>query len=140
LFAKVLTHSFFVLIILPVSMGSGRFRLNDEQRRRIGTRIARLREERRWKQAGLAEVAGVEPSRLSKLERGALRLTVEDLVNVALALEISLDELVWGTPQESVLLMRHLQQITPAEDREKAARVLTAIAAGLRGAPREGPR
>ena len=53
-----------------MSTGSGRFRLNDEQRRRIGSRIARLREERRWSQVELAERLEVSRQTIHALETG----------------------------------------------------------------------
>ena len=62
----------------------------------IGERIRELRNQRGWSQAILAEKSGVEPSNISHIERAATKLSLPTLINIANALEVTLDELVYG--------------------------------------------
>lgn len=63
----------------------------------IGRRIKKFRMERRWKQSDLAEKSGVEPSNISHIERAATKVSLPTLVNIANALEVSLDEIVYNS-------------------------------------------
>ncbi|MBR2151706.1 MAG: helix-turn-helix transcriptional regulator [Clostridia bacterium] len=63
----------------------------------IGQRIRELRKKKNWTQAKLAEKSNVEPSNISHIERGATKLSLPTLVNIANVLECSLDELVYGS-------------------------------------------
>ncbi len=63
----------------------------------IGNRIKELRVSRKWTQAYLAEKAGVEPSNISHIERAATKLSLPTLVNIANALEVTLDEIMVGS-------------------------------------------
>lgn len=67
----------------------------------IGTRIRGARKRKGWTQAILAEKSGVEPSNISHIERAATKLSLPTLVAIANALEVSLDELVWGNLTKS---------------------------------------
>lgn len=63
----------------------------------IGKRIKKFRVERGWKQSQLAEKSGVEPSNISHIERVATKVSLPTLVNIANALEVSLDEIVYDS-------------------------------------------
>ena len=63
----------------------------------IGKRIKFLRTEKGWTQAKLADRSGVEPSNISHIERGATKLSLPTMVNIANALEVTLDELAYGS-------------------------------------------
>ena len=63
----------------------------------MGKRIREFRESKHMTQAALAELAGIEPSNLSHIERAATKLSLPTLMNIANALEVSLDELVCGS-------------------------------------------
>ena len=63
----------------------------------IGKRIRELRKSKNWTQAVLAEKSGIEPSNISHIERGATKLSLPTLINIANALEASLDELTYGS-------------------------------------------
>lgn len=63
----------------------------------IGNRIRELRTAKGWTQAKLAEVSGVEPSNISHIERAATKLSLPTLVNIANALEVTLDEIAYGS-------------------------------------------
>ena len=52
-------------------------------------------------QAALAEKAGIEPSNLSHIERAATKVSLPTLIAIANALHASLDELVYGSLENS---------------------------------------
>ena len=63
----------------------------------MGKRIREFRESKHMTQAALSELAGIEPSNLSHIERAATKVSLPTLINIANALEVSLDELVCGS-------------------------------------------
>lgn len=63
----------------------------------IGERIREKRINAKLTQASLAEKANIEPSNLSHIERGATKVSLPTLINIANALEVTLDELVYGS-------------------------------------------
>ena len=62
----------------------------------IGKRIRDYRKLRGLTQTALAELAGVEPSNVSHIERAATKVSLPTLVRLANVLDASLDELVYG--------------------------------------------
>ena len=64
------------------------------ERETLGNRIARLRKERGYSQAGLAEKMGTIQRLISDYERDKLRPHPDMLIQFALALEVSSDELL----------------------------------------------
>jgi len=62
--------------------------------RAIGIRIRMFRKSIRMTQIKLGELARVEPSNISHIERGATKVSLPTLVRLANALDVSLDELV----------------------------------------------
>lgn len=63
----------------------------------IGNRIRELRKAKGWSQARLAEESEIEPSNISHIERAATKLSLPTLVSIANALNVSLDEIVYGS-------------------------------------------
>ena len=63
----------------------------------IGKRIKSFRLEKSWNQTTLAEKSGVEPSNISHIERAATKVSLPTLINIANALEVSLDEIVYDS-------------------------------------------
>ena len=63
----------------------------------IGKRIKELRKQRGFTQASLAEASGVEPSNISHIERAATKLSLPTMVNIANALDVTLDEIAYGS-------------------------------------------
>ena len=63
----------------------------------IGNRIREIRKKANLTQASLSEMAGIEPSNLSHIERAATKVSLPTLINIANSLEVSLDELVYGS-------------------------------------------
>lgn len=74
----------------------------------IGIRIRRFRKEQGLTQQTLAEISGQEPSNISHIERGATKLGLPTIVNIANALGVSVDD----------LLCDSLEQSRPAFERE----------------------
>lgn len=74
----------------------------------IGARIRGFRKGRNLTQEKLAEKAGVEPSNLSHIERGATKVSLPTLLKIANALEVSLDDLVYDSLEKS----RHISYKT----------------------------
>lgn len=67
----------------------------------IGMRIRRLRKTLRMTQQKLAELSKQEPSNISHIERGATKLSLPTIVNIANALNVTVDELIFDSLTES---------------------------------------
>lgn len=63
----------------------------------IGERIRYFRTALRITQAKLGEIAQVEPSNVSHIERGATKVSLPTLIKIANALHVTLDELVYDS-------------------------------------------
>ncbi len=63
----------------------------------IGNRIKEIRLSKNWTQAYLAEMSEIEPSNISHIERAATKASLPTLVNIANALEVTLDEIMVGS-------------------------------------------
>ena len=63
----------------------------------IGKRIKEFRTAKKWTQAKLAEESGIEPSNISHIERGATKLSLPTMINIANALGVSLDDIAFGS-------------------------------------------
>ena len=78
----------------------------------MGKRIREIRESKHMTQAALSELAGIEPSNLSHIERAATKVSLPTLMNIANALEVSLDELVCGSLVKSEhIAVRQLNEL-----------------------------
>ena len=78
----------------------------------IGTRVRRLRKSLGLTQQTLAEMSGQEPSNISHIERGATKLSLPTLVNIANALEVTVDELLCDSlPASRNVLEREVAQL-----------------------------
>ena len=60
----------------------------------IGVRIRRFRKARGLTQQALAERSNQEPSNVSHIERGATKLSLPTMVNIANALEVTVDQIL----------------------------------------------
>ncbi|MGN1113389.1 MAG: helix-turn-helix domain-containing protein [Acutalibacteraceae bacterium] len=86
----------------------------------IGKRIREIRKSKKMTQAVLAEKAEIEPSNMSHIERAATKTSLATLIKIANALEVTLDELVYGSLVKSShisvgLIDRLLSDCTPDE-------------------------
>ncbi|WP_135553341.1 helix-turn-helix domain-containing protein [Paenibacillus cymbidii] len=59
----------------------------------VGERIRNYRKERKWTQQQLAEKANVNESYVGKVERGERNVTIDSLLKITGALEITLEQL-----------------------------------------------
>ena len=69
--------------------------------RAIGIRIRRFRKDQGLTQQVLAEMSNQEPSNISHIERGATKLSLPTIVNIANALSVSVDDLLCDSLIES---------------------------------------
>lgn len=67
----------------------------------IGSRIREIRKSKKMTQEKLAELSGVEPSNISHIERAATKLSLQTLVSIANALDVTLDEIVYNNLNKS---------------------------------------
>lgn len=67
----------------------------------IGVRIRRFRKERNLTQQTLAELSNQEPSNISHIERGATKLSLPTIVNIANALDVTVDDLLCDSLTQS---------------------------------------
>lgn len=68
--------------------------------RLLGRRVAEFRRRHRLTQAQLAEKAGVTTQFISQIETAKYRPGLQTLVDLAMALEVSIDELLIGNQYE----------------------------------------
>jgi transcriptional regulator with XRE-family HTH domain len=107
----------------------------------LGQRLARMRKERGYTQVELAKKIGLIQTLVSDYETDRLRLSAEMAVRFALALDISLDELLHPKAkkrtgkQPSRKVMRRMEQIENLPPTEQAT-VLKTIDAFVRAAER----
>jgi len=106
----------------------------------LGQRLARLRKERGFTQVELAEKIGIVQTLVTDYETDRLRLTAEMAVRFALALDISMDELLHpkaATPKKksSRRVLRQLEQIQALPDHQQTV-LLKTIDTFLKGAAR----
>ena len=103
-----------------------------------GQRLARLRKERGFTQVELAKKLGIIQSLISDYETDRLRLPSELAVRVAVALDITTDELLRPQPKKSprkkpsLKIVRRMEEIEKLPPRQQAF-VLSALDSILRG-------
>lgn len=67
----------------------------------IGVRVRRYRKEKGLTQQTLAELSNQEPSNISHIERGATKLSLPTIVNLANALGVTVDDLLCDSLAEA---------------------------------------
>ena len=108
-----------------------------ETLRALGTRIVERRMARGWKQRELARRTGIEPGRLSRIERGLAVPNLEELVCFKDAFAGSVDELLFGElparPDGSLdELARDLQQLASRPEIALLRRLYQLLVQGYR--------
>ncbi|OVE75997.1 hypothetical protein BVX97_02650 [bacterium E08(2017)] len=106
----------------------------------IGKRMARLRKERGYTQAQIAEKTGLKQNLVSDYERSKLRLNADVIIRFCKALNISADELLGlksprNTSPIDPLLLKRLKRIEQLPPSQKSA-LLKTIDTFLKGANR----
>lgn len=66
----------------------------DILKKKIGQRIVELREKKGWNQSDLARACNKDRQSIEKLENGKVNPTLYTLLEIAIALDISLSKLV----------------------------------------------
>jgi transcriptional regulator with XRE-family HTH domain len=84
----------------------------------VGERLRRIREARDVTQVELARTLGVTQSNVSEMERGIRGVTTHQVVKLAKAFRVSIDEILLGTngsaerfPLSRLKLLRRIQRI-----------------------------
>jgi len=102
--------------------------------RAVGRRIGELRTLRGWTQRELCRRTGIDPARLSRIEKGATP-KLEELLRIGTALNAGLEDLVLPdevpSSSEITRLARNLERLAP-EEREIVIRVVRAAILGFR--------
>jgi transcriptional regulator with XRE-family HTH domain len=104
-------------------------------RRRIGARIAALRERREWSQEELARRIGVGRTRLGKWETGEHAPPIPQLLALKAAFGVSLDELVEGSGEETAPAISAGERAGVEKAIEILAQWLRQTAAGRKDEP-----
>ncbi len=66
----------------------------DELKKKIGQRIVELRTKKSWSQSDLARACNKDRQAMEKLENGKVNPTLYSLLEISMALDVSLDKLV----------------------------------------------
>jgi len=106
----------------------------------VGQRLARLRKERGYTQVDLAGKIGIIQTLISDYELDKLRLSAEMAVRYAMALNITVDDLLApktaakqkNSKQPSLKLVRRMEEIEKLPPRQQTL-VLSALDSILRG-------
>jgi len=92
-------------------------------KKEAGERIRRMREARDVTQVTLAKTLGVTQSNVSEMERGVRGITTHQVVRLAKALRVSIDQILVGangatekTPLGTLKLLRRVQKIEKLPD------------------------
>ena len=107
----------------------------------IGMRIRRLRKTLGLTQQALAELSDQEPSNISHIERGATKLSLPTLVNIANALNVTVDELLCESlPASRAVFQREAEPLL-SDCTHRELKIITAtirtLKESLRGFPPE---
>lgn len=101
-------------------------------RRKLGRRIRELRLERGWTQEQLAEHAELSWHHISGIERSVTGATVETLVAIATALDVSLSELLLGVDRPAPRELRRLSTALAGCSAEAQQSILRIVEEALR--------
>ena len=105
---------------------------------RLGKRIAAARLNADMTQQQLAEMLGVGDEAVSRIERGAVMLTMPKLFDIADALRMRVDELLLGASSrvddQAMAVAQRIAQLSAA-DREFAVEMVERLAQHLRPKP-----
>lgn len=111
--------------------------ITDKQFKEIGKRLKKLREDKRISQTELASSMDMLPNQYGKVENGKVLPSLKTLVKAAEALEVSIDEIVYGVESPVTLsikdteLVRKMNIISelPPEDKFIALEMLDLLIA-----------
>lgn len=101
----------------------------------IGVQLRKLRRERDWTQAELAEAVGIDKRNISRYESGHIEPRKSTLLKFADALQVNVQELLGTAPaqdieiEEDPELTRLLRDVSklPDKDREALKRIISLV-------------
>lgn len=104
----------------------------DKQFKEIGKRLKKMREDRRMSQTELASSMEMLPNQYGKVENGKVLPSLKTLVKAAEALEVSIDEIVYGVESPVSLSIKDTELVKkmnviselPPEDKFIALEIL----------------
>lgn len=102
--------------------------------RRLEARLTQLRNVRGWSQRELSRRTGLDPTRLSRLERGIRLPKLEELVAFREVFAIGLEELAFGESaeaQEVLELARRLLEVASREEEAGLRKLFRLLLTGL---------
>ena len=93
----------------------------------IGIRIRAARERKGFSQERLSEACSLSPSHIGHVERGTRVPSLETMFAIACALDIGLDELVFGFVAETESLFSGIASTLQRTDSEKVSRFMSTV-------------
>ncbi|MBD5444288.1 MAG: helix-turn-helix transcriptional regulator [Lachnospiraceae bacterium] len=93
----------------------------------IGRRIKTERKELGYTQEKLAEIVNVSPHYIYEIERGLKAMSLETLINISAALEISTDYILFGERQTEFISLYEQLNGMNKERRLKAENAIKAL-------------
>lgn len=111
--------------------------MTDKQFKEIGKRLKKIREDKRISQTELASSMDMLPNQYGKVENGKVLPSLKTLVKAAEALEVSIDEIVYGVESPVTLSIKDTELVKkmniiselPAEDKFIALEMLDLLIA-----------
>lgn len=100
----------------------------------LGSRITDLRVRRRWSQRQLAQLTGLRPERVSRLEKAVVDPGLQEIATLAAVFETGLEVLIHGGGDEELARVAAQRGLTPAQ----ADLALRALGVGLAVLRQEG--
>ena len=91
----------------------------------IGVRIRRLRKSQGLTQQSLAEKSDQEPSNISHIERGATKLSLPTIVNIANALGVTVDDLLCDSLTASSSSYEHVADDILSDCTHRELKIIT---------------
>jgi transcriptional regulator with XRE-family HTH domain len=108
----------------------------DEDLRRFGCRIAELRKRKGWTQKELARRAGLDSTRLSRIETCRVVMSLNDLLKLRRALAIDLEQLLFERAEagheRSARLVRDIEKLGSGEELRVVFGLLDYLVVGYR--------
>ena len=103
----------------------------------IGKRVGQIRKRRGLTQAVLAELVKRSPTYISYIEGGLKNMSLDTFVAIANALQVSADELLMDSIENTIIVSNHEFAAVIADCSEYEKRILMDVTASVKKALRE---